>query len=180
MIHHMCIPKIWFLGSTFTWTHNLFVLWVLGFLLWVVLCLMTQMHSYFLKPFSLPHRVTPFLFQFSRSFLLRFLTPFYNPHSSFSSPIPLTSANGAPIPSSLNGCSIGKGGNGIEIDSHLQKPARQRYSRWHYWAIEYRVSPSKNTSDRVRDNWEGLVLGIQDGAVSFQLLGLDQALRRLD
>ena len=93
---------------------------------------------------------------------------------------PPTSANRGPISSSLSGCSIGKGGNGIGTYSHLQKPAMQRYSRRHYWAAEYRVSQSNNTSDQVRDDREGLALGIQDGAVSFQLLGPDWALRRLD
>ena len=39
--HKLCAPKIWLLGSTSTWAHNLFVLWALGFLLWVVLCLVT-------------------------------------------------------------------------------------------------------------------------------------------
>ena len=70
---------------------------------------------------------------------------------------PLTSANKGPIPSSLSGCSIGNGGNGIGTDSHLQKPAQQRYSRRHCRAAEYRVSPSNNISDLVRDDREGLL-----------------------
>ena len=41
---------------------------------------------------------------------------------------PPTSVNGGPIPSSLSGCSVRKGGSGIGTDSHIQKPARQRYS----------------------------------------------------
>ena len=45
---------------------------------------------------------------------------------------PITSANGGPIPSSLSGCSVGKGGNGIGTYSHLQKPAMQQYSQRHY------------------------------------------------
>ena len=36
-----------------------------------------------------------------------------------------TSANWGPIPSSLSGCSVGKVGSGIGIDSHLQKLAQQ-------------------------------------------------------
>ena len=44
----------------------------------------------------------------------------------------LTSANGGPIPSSQNGCSVRKGGSGIGIDSHLQKPAQQQCSQGHY------------------------------------------------
>ena len=42
------------------------------------------------------------------------------------------------------------------------------------------MSQSNNTSDQVRDDWEGLALGIQDGVVSFKLLGLDWTLRHLD
>ena len=93
---------------------------------------------------------------------------------------PPTSANRGPIPSSLSRCSIGKGGNGIGTDSHLQKPAQQRYSWGHHRVAEQRVSQSNNTSDQVRDDREGLALGIQDGAVSFKLLGLDWTLRHLD
>lgn len=33
--------QLWLLGSTPSWAHNLFVLWTLDFLLWVVLCLVT-------------------------------------------------------------------------------------------------------------------------------------------
>ena len=91
-----------------------------------------------------------------------------------------TSANRGPIPSSLSGCSVGKCGNGIGTDSHLQNPAQQRYSWGHHRVAEQRVSQSNNTSDQVRDDWEGLALGIQDGVVSFKLLGLDWTLRHLD
>ena len=54
-------PKIWFLASTSTWAHNLFVIWALGFLLRVILCSGAQGPSYFPKLFSSLHRVTIFL-----------------------------------------------------------------------------------------------------------------------
>ena len=73
-----------------------------------------------------------------------------------------------------------EGGNGIGIDSHLQKSTQQRYFQRHYRVAEYKVSPSNNTFDQVRDDREELALGIKDGAVSFQLLSPDWALRHLD
>ena len=69
--------------------------------------------------------------------------------------------NGGPIPSSLSGHLIGKGGSGIGTDSHLQKPARQRYSQRHHRVDEYRVSPSNDTPDQVKDDRERLALGIR-------------------
>ena len=39
---YLCLPNIGLTGSTYNWAHNLFVLWALGFLLWVGLCLETQ------------------------------------------------------------------------------------------------------------------------------------------
>ena len=41
----VCAPKIWLMGLTYTWAHNLFVQWVLRFLLWVVLGSETLLHS---------------------------------------------------------------------------------------------------------------------------------------
>ena len=76
-----------------------------------------------------------------------------------------------PIPSLLSGCSVGKRGNGIGTDSHLQKTAWQRYSRRHYQVAKYRVSPNNDTPDQVKDDREGFAFGIQDSAVSFQPLG---------
>ena len=75
----LCIHKIWLLGSASTWAHNLFVLWTLGFLLWVVLCSRTQVHSYFFKPFSLPHKVATFLSLEWLLFPLNFLSRVTNP-----------------------------------------------------------------------------------------------------
>ena len=89
IIHYitiLCIPKIWFLGSTFTWAYNLFMWWALSFLLGVVLYPVTQMHSCFLRSFSLPHRVTPFLSWFGYPFLLRF--PPRPPFAFFPTPLP--------------------------------------------------------------------------------------------
>ena len=82
--------------------------------------------------------------------------------------------DGGPIPSLLSGCSVGKGGNDIGTDSHLQKTARQQYSRRHYQATKYKVSPSNDTPDYVKDDQEGLAFGIQDSAVPFQPLGPDE------
>ena len=65
---------------------------------------------------------------------------------------PLTNANGGPILSSLRGCSIGNGGNGIGTDSHLQKLARQRYSQGLYRAAKYGMRPSNITPNRVKDD----------------------------
>ena len=42
---------------------------------------------------------------------------------------------------------------------------------------EHRVSPSNDTPDQVKDDWERPALGIQDNAVSFQLLDVDWALK---
>ena len=53
-------------------------------------------------------------------------------------------------------CPVGKGDNCIGIDSHLQKTARQQYSLRHFQAAEFRVSPSYNPPDQVKDVWEGL------------------------
>jgi len=75
--------------------------------------------------------------------------------------------DGGPIPSLLSGCSVEKGGNGIGTNSHFQKTAQQRNSQRHYRAAEYRVFPSNDTPDQVKDDQEGLALGIQDSAVSF-------------
>ena len=88
--------------------------------------------------------------------------------------------DGGPISLLLSGCSVGKGGNGIGTDSHFQKTTRQRYSRRHYRATEYRVFLSSNTPGQVKDDWEGFAFGIQDSAISFQLLGLDWPLRCSD
>ena len=41
----MCVPKIKPMGWSNAWAHNLFVLWALNFLLWIVLDLETQMHT---------------------------------------------------------------------------------------------------------------------------------------
>ena len=66
--------------------------------------------------------------------------------------LPLTSANGGPIPSSQSGCFVGEGGSGIGIDSYLQKPTRQQCSRRHYCAVECRVPPSNNALYQVRSD----------------------------
>ena len=86
--------------------------------------------------------------------------------------------DGGPIPALLSGCSVGKGGNGIGIDSHLQKTAWQQYSRRHYRAVEYRVFPSNDTPDQVKDDREGLTFVIQESVVLFQLLGPDWPLEQ--
>ena len=88
-----------------------------------------------------------------------------------------TSANGGPIPSSLSGYSVRKGGSGIRTNSHLQKPTRQRHSLRLHRAAEYRVSPNNDTPDQVKDVQEGLALEIQDSSALFQSLGLNWALR---
>ena len=56
----MCTPNLSLTGSTYTWAHNLFVLWVLSFLLWVVPCSETQLHALvFVNSSLFPHRVAP-------------------------------------------------------------------------------------------------------------------------
>ena len=88
--------------------------------------------------------------------------------------------DGGSIPSLLSDCSVEKGGNDIRTDSHFQKTAQQQYSRRHYRATEYRVFLSSNTPGQVKDDWEGFAFGIQDSAISFQLLGPDWPLRCSD
>ena len=140
------------------------------------------------KPFSLSYKVAPFSLLVWSLFSFSFFSRIANPPSQYilifiaqgewrCYDYLFTCLNGGPIPSFLSGCSIGKGGNGIGIDSHLQKLARQRYSQRRYQATEYRVSPCYDTPNQVKDNREGLALGIQDSAVSSRLLGLDWALR---
>ena len=66
----MCVLKIWLTSSTFTWAHNLFILLALGFLLWVVLCSETQVHTLvFANPSLYLIESLSFLSWFSHSFL---------------------------------------------------------------------------------------------------------------
>ena len=184
----MCVPNVGLTGSTYNWAHNLFILWVLNFLLWVILHSETQSLIFVFACPSFSHKATPLSFGIVP--LLSMCSPqnCQPPHLNPFSPLfssrwvevsdySLTYVNGGPIPSFLSGRSIGKGGNGIGTDSHLQKPARQRYSHRHYWATEYRVSPSNDTPDQVEDDQKGLAVGVQDSAVSSQLLGPDWSLR---
>ena len=80
---HLYVPKIWLLGSTSTWAHNLFVLWALGFLLWVVLCSVTQIYSLFLNSSHYLSKLSPFSLRVVARFFLMFspISPTPIPHS---------------------------------------------------------------------------------------------------
>ena len=164
------------MGSTCIWAQNLFISWASCFLLWVIFCSESQLCTRFRKPSFSPDIVILILSifslelptPFSQSILLFIAWGEWRCHDYF-----LTCAKGGLILSFLSGCSVEKGGNGIGIDSHLQKTARQWYSLRHFRVAEYRASSSYDTPDQVKDVWEGLALGTWDSTISFQLLGLD-------
>ena len=54
-------PTVSLTSSIYTWAHNLFILWVLSFLLWVVPCSETQLHTLAsANSYLFPHRIAPF------------------------------------------------------------------------------------------------------------------------
>ena len=116
----MCVPKVGLTDFTYNWAHNLFVSWVLGFLLWVVLCLETQSLTLVLTTLSLSLTQSHFPFFWdSPSTLCVFFLGFPT-HTSKSVLLfiargewrchdySLTCANGGLIPSFLSGHSDGK------------------------------------------------------------------------
>ena len=134
------------MGFTYTWAHNLFILWVLSFLLWVVLCLKTQLHS------LLSLRIPLFLSQrrslhsWCGSLLFSLFLSSLPPYFSLYFPIYssrwmavlwlflVINGNGGPILSFLSGCSIGSGGNGSDIpQGNIRQPrhghSKQSHSR---------------------------------------------------
>ena len=123
---YVCTPKIKPMGWSNDWAHNLFVLWALDFLQWVVPDSETQMQALV--------SLIPLLFLVSLSLLTA--TPLWSPpplSSSHSPPINssrwvgkswsflIVSGNGGPMSLSLSGCSVGSR-SGIGTGSHLKEP----------------------------------------------------------
>ena len=90
--------------------------------------------------------------------------------------LPLTYANGGPIPLPLDGW----GGSGIGTHTHLLKPARQWDFRGHIRVAGHRVYPSNNSPNQAKNDRKRFAWGIQASVVLYQLLGPNQALRCLD
>ena len=104
-------------GLTLTWAHNLFVMWVLNFLLWVILNLETQQYN---ATLWIP--LLSLLLLFLCSLLYLFFLVFQPPTtSSFSSLIYssrlvegwwlllIVSGKWGPMPLFLSGCLVGSG-----------------------------------------------------------------------
>ena len=117
---YMRVPKVGLTGFTYNWAHNLFVLWTLGFLLWVVLRLETPLLLFLQLPpsLSLSLKATPPFFGIvllsvcstqncqppsSQSILLYIAWGEWRCHD-----YSLTRVNGGPIPSFVSGRSIGR------------------------------------------------------------------------
>ena len=75
VIGNYAYPKFGYWAQPFTWAHNLFVLWALSFLLWVILCSETQCTPDSSNPPPLPHRVTLSFSWFGPSFSLQIFQP---------------------------------------------------------------------------------------------------------
>ena len=163
----MYVPKIWLLDPASTWVHKLFVF--VGFRFPTMGGpILGDLSTLLFKPLSFPHRITTFLSQsgfsplnvFSRITNPLFLIHFSYLQAKIGGGAMITSPyqyKWGSILSSQSGCFVGKGGSGIGIDSHLQKPARLRCSQRHYRAAECKVSPSNNTPNQVTSDREGLL-----------------------
>ena len=145
----LCIPEVGLMDFTYNWAHNLFILWALGFLLWVVLRLETQSLTLVFTTPSLSHKATSLsfgivpllssclIFRVSNSLNFSSQSLIYSVRSMGVSWLFLIiSGNGGLIPLCLSGCFVGSGSSGIRTGSHLRKDVQQRYSPRLYRATE--------------------------------------------
>ena len=131
-----------FEGLVITWVYNLFVMWALGFLPWIVPSIQTQLHN--LYPMILSHFPITALLALSLFAFPSLFEP--SPSFSFSSLIysarlmeglwllEVTSGYRGPIPLSLRRCLVrsGSGSGGLRTGSHLKGGVRQCYSPGHH------------------------------------------------
>ena len=168
------MPKVGLTDFTYNWAHNLFVSWVLGFLLWVVLCLETQSLTLVFTTLSLSLSQSHFPFFWdSPSTLCVFFLGLPTPTSKSvllfiawgewrCHDYSLTHANGGPIPSFLSGCSIGKVVMALELIPTFKGPLGRDILE----GITEQGISKQWYPDQVEGGRRGYAMGVQDSVVS--------------